>query len=223
MKKKPIRSSNKHIDRNTINIKKRSIFFTNFPYSIYISILSIIISSIAAFYTYKSYDINYKQYKDDQLIVLNGKFENDTTLYVSSIDEKKFIKGKLFFPSSITNESVEINNDGFVRGMGSFLLKLKNIISKKYKYKKDYISISDIRIPIVIYSYYASNGNSYTDFSLYTIEAMFSISDEGLNGIHIYYQGLVFLGRYHGSLKNIPEKLDIIMDKKYIYIPLQEP
>ena len=98
MKKKPIRSSNKHIDRNTINIKKRSIFFTNFPYSIYISILSIIISSIAAFYTYKSYDINYKQYKDDQLIVLNGKFENDTTLYVSSIDEKKFIKGKLFFP-----------------------------------------------------------------------------------------------------------------------------
>ena len=107
--------------------------------------------------------------------------------------------------------------------MGSFLLKLKNIISKKYKYKKDYISISDIRIPIVIYSYYASNGNSYTDFSLYTIEAMFSISDEGLNGIHIYYLGLVFLGRYHGSLKNIPEQLDIIMDKKYIDIPLQEP
>lgn len=52
---------------------------------------------------------------------------------------------------------------------------------------------------------------------------MFSISDEGLNGIHIYYQGLVFLGRYHGSLKNIPEQLDIIMDKKYIDIPLQEP
>ena len=100
-----------------------------------------------------------------------------------------------------------------------------DIIIKKFKPKKGYIQISEGMIPLVIKSYYAAHGKTYTDISLYYLDIMFTRGEyEG--DVSVVLNGLLFAKQFYWNEQkvSIHKMLDEIWNsKESVYIPYKKP
>lgn len=190
--------------------------------SICISIFSLCISILAI-------AISYASYREERELILKAKFskkDSFRSIVVQPIStESHFLIGEAFFPESLVNEPVKIDCSGNFRWVETIYHQCEDIIIKKFKPKKGYIQISEGMIPLVIKSYYAAHGKTYTDISLYYLDIMFTRGEyEG--DISVRFNGLLFAKQFDWNEQkvSIHKMLDEIWNsKESVYIPYKKP
>lgn len=186
-------------------------------YPLIFNFLAIAISAIALYFSYQSYTLSETQYKENHQLILKGQVnKDDLDIEVKPTDSSKtFLMGNVFFPSFILNQDLQIQPNGSFRGMKTIAQNIKEFVSKNYPKKKDFIQMADMNIPIMIRTYYASNGNTYIDRSIYFINLTFIVSNEEYKSPSLLFNGLVFVKRLSDDINFTFDILDSMYDKNY--------
>ena len=109
--------------------------------------------------------------------------------------------------------------------MGSVGHVFKKFALKKIPRKDGYVQASTGgKIPILIDSYYAVKGETYTDRALYVLSLDLLIHPEPEKDPYLKWQGLLFVERYPANAGISHEGLDQIMNNENgMYIPPRSP
>ena len=202
-------------------MSKRS---TDWP--LLISIAATVISLIGLVFGYQANELAKAQYKQDRMLVLKGMFSetDNTSIKVQAIsDNAHFQRGVLFFPPSIHQKEVPIDSNGKFWHMGLVTGELEDFFLDVVKPEEGIMKISNGDIPIIIKSYYVSNGIAYTDESLYLLGMQVTLNDKEYSRPEIRYNSLSFVERNedNGINQNVLDSM--IESKSGIYIPARTP
>ena len=161
------------------------------------ALIAIIISIAGLFFAFKAYELSSTQYTQERLLVLIGEFgKKENTIFVKSINANiKFIKGQVLFPSEIHEDPVPIGPKGNFWHLGTIIFELKSHVRKKIPAKKGVVKISQGQIPILISSYYVTNGEAYTDNSIYMLGVQIQVNQNKHEEPIIRFKNLSFVKR----------------------------
>lgn len=81
----------------------------------------------------------------------------------------RFLSGRAYFPREIVEGAIPVDPEDGFRLMGSIMSGIEAHVLDSTPAVEGYASVSEGGIPIVIYSYYAFEGQVYEDWSLYNI------------------------------------------------------
>ncbi|EIV1855708.1 hypothetical protein ACWOGY_004296 [Vibrio vulnificus] len=190
---------------------------------ILISIFAVFISCISAFFSYQANQLAIAQYKQERLLILKGVFSGEDKFSMSVVpisDSAHFMKGQVVFPSKIYGEPAPIASDGQVLRMGAVMFDLEELFLESVKPESGFVKIADREVPIIITTYYASNGIGYTDTSLYMLGMQIVLGEEEYARPEIDLNSLSFIMRFDDQ-ESIPNGLldDLLSGKKYINLP----
>ena len=163
--------------------------------------LAIIISIAGLFFAFKAYELSLTQYTQERLLVLTGVFgSKEDTITVTSINNNtKFLKGKAIFPTEIHKEPVPIGPKGDFWHLGTIMFELQTHVRKKIPAEEGVVKISEGQIPLIISSYYVTNGEAYTDNSIYMLGVQIQVNEKEYQQPIIRFKNLSFIKR----IKNI--------------------
>jgi hypothetical protein len=181
------------------------------------NVITLVISSLALYLSYQSYDLSKKQYKENHQLILKGQVKkNELDIEVNPTDSSKtFLMGNVFFPSFIASKDIQIQPNGSFKEMKTIEKKIKDFFSNIYPREKGFVQIAEINIPIMIRTFYASNGNTYIDRSIYFINLTFVVSNEEYKDPELVFNGLVFVRRLSDEINFTLDILDSMYDKNY--------
>ncbi len=123
----------------------------------------------------------------------------------------QFLSGYAYFPNEIIEGAVPIDSHGEVRWMGSIIGGIENHVSDSIPALEGHVSFSEGGIPVVVYSYYAFEGQVYEDWSLYSATFLAQVGSEENGGTKAQLTGLIYGHRMNSmsedEAKNTPSKL----------------
>lgn len=194
-------------------------------YALYLSSAALCISLVGLFISGASYAISKKEYTQERWLILKGSSdEKFNELIIQPVDEDAyFMYGNVIFPSKVLTEPAQIESDGKMWAMGTLRYRIGELIREKYSADKDTSNIIDLSVPIVIQSYYASNGQSYTDKSLYTLNLRIVLTIENIYAPDITFRGLYFVDRLDPDYGGDVENLNSIYESEGFYLPIRTP
>lgn len=191
--------------------------------------LAIGISILALFVSGLTLAVNYAGYLEERALILKADFfekKGFWSIVVQPVSkDSHFLIGEAFFPESLVNEPVKIDCTGEFRWMGTIQRKYEEIIIKRFQSKKGYTQIGEGVIPLLIRSYYAAHGKTYSDISLYYLDVMFTRGEDE-EAASVTFGGLIFGKRLTWKeLKvSIHKELDEMWNSKEgMYTPYREP
>ncbi|WP_029913271.1 hypothetical protein [Pelobacter seleniigenes] len=190
-----------------------------------ISLIAAIISLVGLTFAYQAHELSVLQYKQERYLILKGSFgeKGDEIQVTSATSESHFLEGEVYFPPSIYADPTPIDSSGKFWDMGSVLYELENHILKRVKPEDGTIKMLTNKIPIIIKSYYASKGESYTDVSLYTLGMISQINDGKYSRPIITLNSLNFIAHHNGKVTITPEELDNFLNAEGLYVPARTP
>jgi hypothetical protein len=149
-----------------------------------ISLFSFVISALSFTVTLRGSSISGTQFQQERQLVLAGTFKTKMGIAVAPIDSAmRFLEGTAYFPPQIFSYPVPVNGNGEFLRMGAVQAALERYIEKMVPKENGYARVSQgEKIPIIISSYYAVKGDSYTDVSLYLMGVDFVVLDEPSKG-----------------------------------------
>ncbi|MCK5293510.1 MAG: hypothetical protein KAJ49_02580 [Arcobacteraceae bacterium] len=135
---------------------------------------------------------------------------------------KTFLMGNVFLPQSVSDlKDINIQPNGKFRYTPIIEYDIKQFLLKRYKREKGYVKVSTLNLPIMIRSYYVSNGNSYIDRSIYMINLTFIIPEKEHEIVSLAFNGLIFFKRLDNDTKFTNLTLDNMI--KNNNIPCAKP
>jgi len=174
-----------------------------------ISLLAIIISVRSCAISQKALDLSNQEYLDKFKNVWTGIYNDDNeTIKIFPTNKNVVLqKATAYYPDIISDIEWPIRPPENLLHITSPKFQIREIISDSIKPKKGSFKVLDTsRIPIVIESNYTLNGDNLYDKSVYVIEFMAVIKDDGSKP-HIDVSGIVFSHQMEQSENDI---------KKYI-------
>ncbi len=137
-----------------------------------ISVIAILISIGGLGFTYLAYNLSIIEHRQTRSLILKGTFdESGTTAHIAPVsDSNYFMHGQVIYPTLIYNEINLVKSSGKLWHLDKIQQKLIELTTGMKTEQGDIQSFS-FGVPIIIISYYASNGMTYTDKSLYTLDA----------------------------------------------------
>ncbi|EJG0029115.1 hypothetical protein HUO05_06430 [Vibrio alginolyticus] len=183
------------------------------------SLLAVVVSFIGLAFSYQANELALEQYRQARLLVLTANFdkENDFDILVEPVDDKAhFMKGQVTFPSSISEEPSPIDSKGRVFYMGTISHNIKEAFLKDTKPEDGVYKMATQEIPIIVKSYYVSNGVSYTDTSLYLLGVQLTLMDDEYSYPTIEYSSFSFISRYKNEDDITVKVLDKILSGEYV-------
>lgn len=131
------------------------------------------------------------------IVLVGDSGENEMSLRVTPIQsDMTFLSGKAYFPSEINEGAVPIDNDGELRWTASLIFALQELAKQNVPPIEGHVIASEGGIPVVIYSYYAFEGVSYEDWSLYNVPIFVQINPPESGGMaSVRLKGLIFGSR----------------------------
>jgi len=200
----------------------------NIKISLTISALSLIVALIAAISSFYAINITKKQHILERSLVLIAEYNSEKSkiiVYPFSKDIK-LLRARIHFPPSFTMVPESINSNGYVSDMSVFEVNARSAILAYHKeIKSNYLYA--IQIPVVIESYYAASGNTYSDTSRYILSLKLKLENTCDYFPTVYDADLLFEQRdivwsddYQIRLENIFEK---IIKDKFVILPARHP
>lgn len=179
------------------------------------SLVAIIISVMSYQVSQNAFNLSEKEFDQDRQIILKGQFTEDFKIKVVPIDQSfHFLKGRAYIPSKIYQDEIPIQGDGNFWHMGSIEFHLNNFIDTTLITEANFITIGEMSIPIVIDSYYAIKGESYSDRSLYSLDLIIQNSNEESKYPTKTPLGLVYLNRLGFDDNDFIKNLDELFEQK---------
>lgn len=138
--------------------------------SLMISALSLVVALIAAASSLYSITITKKKHILDRSLILLAEYnlEHNKILIQPLNVDVKLLRARIHFPPSFSMIQESINSHGYTSDMSIFEVNARHMISQIYKEIKNNLLYA-IQVPVVIESYYAVRGNTYTDTSQYIL------------------------------------------------------
>lgn len=159
------------------------------------------------------------QFRQDRQLVLEGAFVDPKGLYGCSTiqaspisKEFKFQGGTAYLPPQMYSQVVPIANNGDFMHMGSVCSYLSKYTKTKVSAKKDNVTVGQGVVPLIINSFYAVKGESYTDTSLYVLDTMMIVYDKEYQEPKILFSGLSFVQRLPPDAPIDPKALDDLIN-----------
>lgn len=192
----------------------------------FFSLSAFVISLAGGCVSFWSYKITQRQFIQDRLLLLKAEIGgiNDEfkELTINPINEDAhFLEGEAYFPIKLSEKVNEIQANGKVWGMGSFQFNLKNYLKNRFKSDADHVTVGAINLPIILKSYYASKGDTYTDVSLYNMRMQFVVASDD---VKLYLLALSYVRRATPEAPILQNDLNDIFDnEKATYLPYRFP
>ncbi|RON34430.1 hypothetical protein BK661_10140 [Pseudomonas frederiksbergensis] len=177
------------------------------------SVFAILISIKSCQVSNDAFDLASAEYIQGRSLLLTAEFsENNESIKLKPTnDEITFLTGTVTFPSEIYGEAVPVSSSGALWRMGAITPNLQDYALKKAPRETGLIKAQSLTIPIIIDSYYAVKGDTYTDRSLYLLRYDAFIHEDLYKQPSLYFRGLLF------SLRESQlQKLDADLLKKII-------
>lgn len=196
-------------------------YFTVPSVTLISSLVAIVVSFIGLSFSYQANELAIEQYRQARLLVLKANFKEETDFDISVEpfgDKAFFMKGQVTFPSSIFDQPVPIDAAGRFLYMGSISHNIKEDFIKKTKPEEGVYKMSEQQIPIIVKSYYVSNGVSYTDTSLYLLGLQLTLADDEYSYPNIDFISFVFIKRYKAEDGISVQDLDKLQSGEYSII-----
>lgn len=135
----------------------------------------------------------------------------------------QFLSGYAYFPNEIIEGKVPIDSQGEIRWMGSIIGAIEDHVSDSTPVLDGHVSVSEGGIPVVVYSYYAFEGQVYEDWSLYNATFLAQVGSQANGGTKAQLTGLVYGKRINSmgedEAKNMPNTLWISMKDQNFGLP----
>jgi hypothetical protein len=143
------------------------------------------------------------QFRQERQLVLTGKFQTPggkgTCSSITAVpisQDFKFQEGSAHLPPQLYDKPIPIANNGDFLHMGSVCFDLQTYTKTKIPAEKGSMKIGQGQIPLIIKSFYAVKGDSYTDVSLYVLDTMLIVYEEESDSPSINFDGLSFVQRF---------------------------
>ena len=186
------------------------------PYTALLSSsLAVVLALIGLYFSYTAYRLSIEEYRQERLLILRGKVvESGQTLSVESVtDSSYFLSGEMFLPPSIYKNKVPISSSGEVWHLGSVFFELENWSLNQVKPKTGHVQVTDGSLPVLIKSFYAAKGISYTDVALYMLDLTAVLNEGEHSRPKIKITGLTFVERMEEGPIWKPKMLDEMIAK----------
>lgn len=170
--------------------------------SMMFSVYSVLIASRAQTYT-ESLDALRRS-----IVLVGDTGDQQDSLKVTPLQPSmKFLSGYAYFPNEIIEDAVPIDSKGEVRWMGSIVGAIEDHVSDSTPALEGYVSIREGGIPVVVYSYYAFEGQVYEDWSLYIATFLAQVgSQESGGGVKSQMTGLIYRHRINSMTEEEAKK-----------------
>lgn len=159
-----------------------------------ISLLAIIISIRSCSISQKVLDLSNQEYLDKFKNVWTGIYdeENETIKIIPTNKNVILQKATAYYPDVVSDVEWPIRPPENLLHITSPKFQIQEIIADSIKPQKGSFKVLDTsRVPIVIESNYTLNGDNLYDKSVYVIEFMAVIKDDGSKP-HIDISGIIF-------------------------------
>jgi hypothetical protein len=180
-----------------------------------LSIISLGVSAGSLYTSRQSFWQTLTQYAEERALVLTGQFGDGTnSLSVKPADANfNFLGGSLELPSSIHYGSLDIQENGQVRGMATVDSELNSYIFKKRPPIPGYYSIVELGVPVLVFSDYTTKGRRYHDASLYQLKYQGILKEEENRPVGTHFSGFAFVTHFNSinELPNLDELLQSAM------------
>lgn len=167
------------------------------------------------------------EYIQERTLILTAKFsESNDGITLKPINgEITLLKGGVTFPPEIYSDAVPISASGDLLRMGGIIPSLQNYISKRVPREKGMIKVQSSQIPVIVETYYAAKGDTYTDKSLYFLGYDAFVYEDAYKSPSIHFRDLVFALRETNKENEIsPDDLNkIINNQSYVRMPYGPP
>ncbi len=177
--------------------------------------IAIVISVAGLYFAFMAYELSLTQFTQQRLLVLIGEFgDKENNITVTSLnDNTKFLKGTAFFPSEIHKEPVPIDGEGNFWHLGTIRHELQTHSKKRMPAEAGVVKISDGQLPLLITSYYVTNGEAYTDNSLYMLGVQIQVNGKEYEQPIIRFKNLTFIKRIKKDQIFGQTELDQLFDR----------
>jgi hypothetical protein len=160
------------------------------------SVVALAFSAIALAVSIASYRISRRNFLDERLIVLRGKFdEKQDIVELSPTTDSLILQfANVVFPTEVSEiktargSSMRIGLFDAVRYIQGMLGKIED-----YKFKEGFLKVGGGNVPIIINSFYVAKGAAYGDLSLYVLHFRFVLGGETSKTLRVTFDSLVFL------------------------------
>lgn len=180
-----------------------------------VAVLSLIVSVRSCAVSEKAAAESHIQFQQDRQLVLKGKFTDPHPFGCSGVqalpitDGFQFQGGSAFLASKIYPQPIEVSPDGNFVFAGDPCSALSKFSARLMRPKPGFESVGQGDIPIIIRSFYAVKGDSYTDVSLYLLHTTIGVQSDQDSQPIIIFSGLSFVRRMPAN-----EPVDIqLLDK----------
>lgn len=192
--------------------------------SIVFTLFSLFLSLFSIYYSNKALSITKMQFIQDRSLVLKAKIdaEERTVTFQSINDKSNLINGLIIFPDKISSNTFKINSYENKAHLTEIFTKIKDNIYNEITPSKDQvIGALDVKIPVLIDSYYTSHGEPFRDLSLYFMDMSFFVYEDKYKKIELKINDFYFIDRLNGNIhKNY---LNELFDKKSLIHTPQFP
>lgn len=199
-----------------------------------LSFVSALAAVLAVFISIKSCQVSNdalalasNEHIQDRTLILTANFSenNDGITLKPTNAEITLLKGVVTFPPEIYAEAIPISSSGELWRMPVIISSLQNYVLKKVPRANGVIKIQSSQIPVIVESYYAAKGDTYTDKSLYFLGYDSFVYEDKYKSPPIHFRELVFALRETNE-KNVisPDDLDKIINKQsFVRMPYGLP
>lgn len=174
-----------------------------------VSAFSLLISSFGIYIAHRAQTYTESLDSSRRSIVLIGDTgDQQESLRVEPLQPAmKFLSGYAYFPNEIIDRAVSIDAQGTVRWMGSIINGIQDHVSASTPVLDGHVSIVEGGIPVVIYSYYAFEGQVYKDYSLYSATFLAQVGSQEDGGTRAQLTGLIYGRRINSMSEDGAETL----------------
>lgn len=196
----------------------------------FLSSASALAAVIALFISIKSCQVSNNalnlagdEYIQERTLILTANFpDSDDGITLKPTNaEITLLRATVTFPPEIYAEAVPISSNGELWRMGGIIPSLQSYVLKKVPRENDVIKVQSSQIPVIVDSYYAAKGDTYTDKSLYFLGYDASVFEDTYKSPSIHLRDLVFALRETNENNEIsPDVLNkIINNQSYVRMP----
>lgn len=205
---------------NKTNKKKSGNFERNISIAaLIVSLISAIISAKSCSQVDASYEIAREEFLSKRFLIVEGTIEEDSDkMKISSLDENIAIQSIVVLTPSGFSESLPITPPDYSFSLSQLRYSIQERISQKVSVEKDIVKIGyNKSLPVILLSNYTSQGQSYSDSSLYHI--LFDVIIRENEKPSITFKGLGFAKRINSNVdvnKTLNEAFVLDLDEKIL-------
>lgn len=165
------------------------------------SIISTLAAVVALFISIRSCQVSSEAYRlasaeyvQERTLLLAAEFskKNDIVKLKPTNNEITFLKGIVTFPSEIYDEPVPVGSNGELWRMSALVSSLENYALKKAPRENGLTKVQSLHIPVIVESYYAAKGDTYTDKSLYFLGYDAFVYEDSYKEPSLHFRELLF-------------------------------